>query len=82
MEVGCQAARAGRDAVPVEVYNLDIDVSKLHRNQYLLSVAHSAILQQPRNVSEYAHWCYAYVKHPNVKWRDCVYLAIYNCIFI
>ena len=37
MEVGCQAARAGRDAVPVEVYNLDIDVSKLHRNQYCLS---------------------------------------------
>ena len=27
MEVGCQAARAGRDAVPVEVNNFDIDVS-------------------------------------------------------
>ena len=26
MEVGCQAARAGRDAVPVEVNNFDIDV--------------------------------------------------------
>ena len=61
MEVGCQAARAGRDAVPVEVYNLDIDVvSKLHRNQYLLSLAHSAILQQPRNVSETAHRFYAF----------------------
>ena len=54
MEVGCQAARAGRDAVPVEVNNFDIDVSififpMLREGTYL--------------ASQTAHWCSASLRY-------------------